>query len=269
MRIVRLQIERFRGIRSATLYPAIHNVYLGPNNIGKTAILEALNLLLNPEVGARSGVIDENDFFCREYRHPPRQVPPAPSSAAGMTGRVACSSFRLAVQSATTADESQQFTQLLAIRVEAVLNRPGRRRSEGIFVRAGSRGFCSQTGHRARRGRSIRLRPHRPPFASALAGYDEEEDDFTCKTFFRTDPQVSRDDSPPFTKHHKRRVGFLIYRDFRALQRPITLEPFALFSRLLASQDATPKNFESVLVELAGATEPLFRGKPNFASVVR
>ncbi len=55
MRIVQLRIERFRSIRSATLFPADHNVYLGPNNLGKTAILEALNLLLNPEIATRSG----------------------------------------------------------------------------------------------------------------------------------------------------------------------------------------------------------------------
>jgi len=31
--------------------------YWGPDNIGKTAILEALNLLLNPEIGTRGGVV--------------------------------------------------------------------------------------------------------------------------------------------------------------------------------------------------------------------
>ena len=34
MQIVRLEIERFRSIRSAVLFPGKHNVYLGPNNIG-------------------------------------------------------------------------------------------------------------------------------------------------------------------------------------------------------------------------------------------
>ena len=43
--------------------------------------------------------------------------------------------------------------------------------------------------------------------------------------FFLTDPQLEREASS-LTKHHKRRIGFLIYRDFRALQRPITLEPY-------------------------------------------
>lgn len=67
MRIVRLKISNFRCIRSAELLPTKHNVYLGPNNSGKTAVMEALNLLLNPESGYRSDVIDENDFYRRRY----------------------------------------------------------------------------------------------------------------------------------------------------------------------------------------------------------
>ena len=49
MKIVKLRIERFRAIREAELFPDSRNVYLGPNNIGKTAVLEALNILLSPE----------------------------------------------------------------------------------------------------------------------------------------------------------------------------------------------------------------------------
>ncbi|MDI7268715.1 MAG: hypothetical protein QME96_12045, partial [Myxococcota bacterium] len=82
MRIVRLQIERFRSIRSATFFPGAHNVYLGPNNLGKTAVLEALNLLLNPEIGGRGPVVDENDFHCREYRVPASGVPVGPVGGA-------------------------------------------------------------------------------------------------------------------------------------------------------------------------------------------
>ncbi len=67
MQIVRLRIERFRAIREAELYPDTHNVYLGPNNIGKTAVLEALNLLLSPEATSRREVVDESDFFERCY----------------------------------------------------------------------------------------------------------------------------------------------------------------------------------------------------------
>ena len=69
MKIVRLRIRNFRCIKFAELFPVKHNVLLGPNNTGKTAVLEALNLLLNPESSGRWTVIDENDFFSRDYTH--------------------------------------------------------------------------------------------------------------------------------------------------------------------------------------------------------
>src|SRR5579864_6745944 len=88
MKIVRLRIQNFRCIKFAELFPVKHNVLLGPNNTGKTAVLEALNLLLNPETSGRWTVIDENDFFSREYTHasggqptPAPQQTPAPQPA--------------------------------------------------------------------------------------------------------------------------------------------------------------------------------------------
>ena len=65
MRIVKIQISNFRCVKTATLFPQKHNVLLGPNNVGKTAVLEALNLLLNPEITFASQAIDENDFWNR------------------------------------------------------------------------------------------------------------------------------------------------------------------------------------------------------------
>ena len=65
MRIVRIRIQDFRCIREAEIFPRTHNVLLRPNNVGRTAVLGAINLALNPEIFARPGVIDENDFFNR------------------------------------------------------------------------------------------------------------------------------------------------------------------------------------------------------------
>ena len=67
MRIVRIIIRNFRCIKSSEIFPYQHNVLLGPNNSGKTTVLEALNLLLNPEMTFRSRAIDENDFYQRFY----------------------------------------------------------------------------------------------------------------------------------------------------------------------------------------------------------
>lgn len=270
MRIVRLQIENFRAIRQATLYPEKHNVYLGPNNIGKTSILEALNLLLNPEITARPGVIDENDFHCRAYRANPRPVADGDAADAAPVN-----------VEAGTADDGRDGPPVGAeppivedspaptIRIEAVLG--------GLTDDDIKNHFASvlvpwneadnvvvegaDAGDDPFDGAEVAIRP-------CFEGwYDEEEDDFVTRSFFRTDPNLPRDSCPVVTRTHKRAIGFLIYRDFRALQRPITLDPTGLFARLLQSQDATPRMFDDVLGRLKGAAAPFFDDQ-DFARVV-
>jgi putative ATP-dependent endonuclease of the OLD family len=300
LRIVRLEINRFRSIRSAILYPGVNNVFLGPNNIGKTTILEALNLLLNPEIGSRGSVVDENDFYCRDYRSVPPVAGPAatagncPATDLEQTDRdadealpdgdMADTSVVAAHEDATiepgasggptvetgsvVSDAEDVATEPPVIRVEAViagLTDDDINEFASVLVPwdANQRAVIEGTeeGNDPFANAEIAVRP------CFEAWYDEDEDEFAWRSFFRTDPQLSRDASPAFTKRHKRSIGFLIYRDFRALQRPITLEPYTLFGRLLQSQAATPKNFEKVLDELQGSILPLF-GEPNFARVV-
>ncbi len=45
MHIVRLKISGFRGVRSADIVLGRHTVLVGPNNSGKTTVIEALALL--------------------------------------------------------------------------------------------------------------------------------------------------------------------------------------------------------------------------------
>ncbi len=267
MRVVQLRIERFRSIHSATLFPLDHNVYLGPNNLGKTALLEALNLLLNPEIATRGAVVDENDFYCREYRLPPAAPTTAPTAGDGAEAAAGVAPSEGAPASAV-AETDPATPPPLMIRIEAVLtNLDDEDLGEFSSVLVPWDPAQRQVVEGTDEGQDPFATAERAVRPCFEAWYDEEEDDFAYRSFFRTDPQLSRDESPPFTKHHKRRIGFLIYRDFRALQRPITLEPFALFSRLLASQDATPRHFENVLTELEGAARPLFQ-EANFARVV-
>lgn len=292
MRIVRLEIERFRSIRSATLFPEVHNVYLGPNNIGKTSILEALNMLLNPEIGTRSGVVDENDFYRREYR----SSTPAAGTATAMnngdnaepeqTDRDAAAGEMSGAVLHDTPDEPgtasapvedgakmgsgvpRAATESPVIRIEAVIT--------GLTA-DDITAFSSVLVPWDAEHRLVVEGTDEgdDPFANAApavrpcfeAWYDVDEDEFAWKSFFVTDSQLTRDACPVFAKHHKRRIGFLIYRDFRALQRPITLEPYTLFGHLLQSQEATPKHFENVLDELHGSILPLF-SEPHFARVV-
>ena len=63
MKITKINIENFRGIKCASLLLPKHGVLIGDNNTGKTTILEALDLVLGPDRLNRIPVIDEHDFY--------------------------------------------------------------------------------------------------------------------------------------------------------------------------------------------------------------
>jgi DNA repair exonuclease SbcCD ATPase subunit len=60
MQVALLQIENFRGIRNGKVQFRDHTVLIGPNNSGKTTIVEALALVLGRDRLVRS--LTEHDF---------------------------------------------------------------------------------------------------------------------------------------------------------------------------------------------------------------
>ncbi|MBP0596212.1 AAA family ATPase [Paraburkholderia sp. LEh10] len=74
MRIARLCIENFRGIRHATLLLPKHEILIGDNNTGRTTALEALDLALGPERLHRVPPISEHDFYNGHYFNRPSRV---------------------------------------------------------------------------------------------------------------------------------------------------------------------------------------------------
>lgn len=238
MHIVRLAIDNFRCIRHAEIYPGRHTVMLGPNNTGKTTVLEALNLLLNPEVTPRSRAIDENDFYKRDYLASAAPeadaVPPEPPA------------IRIeAVVAGLTTDDEDAFRDHLV---------PWRAATREVVETAteGENAFANAET-------AIRV--------GFEAWYDAAEDDFIYDTYFLRSSSIPRDERPRFWREHKRRVGFLIYRDFRALTRPLTLEPTTLFARVLQSQDIALHRFEDVLTRLESALDPM-TSEPDVAAIM-
>jgi putative ATP-dependent endonuclease of OLD family len=61
MKIAFLEIENFRGIKEGKIAFADHSVLIGPNNSGKTTVIEALALVLGRDRLVRS--LTEHDFF--------------------------------------------------------------------------------------------------------------------------------------------------------------------------------------------------------------
>ena len=67
LKVCRLNISNFRGIKTATVLLPRHAVLIGDNNAGKTTLLEALDLVLGPDRLNRQPPIDEHDFFQGNY----------------------------------------------------------------------------------------------------------------------------------------------------------------------------------------------------------
>jgi putative ATP-dependent endonuclease of OLD family len=67
MRISRIKIENFRGIKTGELFFPQYTALVGDNNCGKSTVLEAIDLCLGPERLGRHPVIDEHDFYSGRY----------------------------------------------------------------------------------------------------------------------------------------------------------------------------------------------------------
>lgn len=62
--ILKLSIQRFRGLETFDWHPASGmNVILGGGDVGKTTVLEAIALLLNP---SNAAVVSESDYWNRD-----------------------------------------------------------------------------------------------------------------------------------------------------------------------------------------------------------
>lgn len=70
MQIAQLEIENFRGIREGTVQFSPHTVFVGPNNCGKTTVVEALALLFGRDRMIRQ--LTEHDFFGSNPQPPDR-----------------------------------------------------------------------------------------------------------------------------------------------------------------------------------------------------
>lgn len=70
MQLADLRIENFRGIREGTVRLGAHTVFIGPNNSGKTTVIEALALLFGRDRMVRP--LTEHDFFGSDPQPPDR-----------------------------------------------------------------------------------------------------------------------------------------------------------------------------------------------------
>ncbi len=76
MKINQLHIENFRSINSLDITLEDTTVFIGPNNSGKSAILEAVRIVLSRRWGQQGSGFTEHDVHCADENTDPRTAPP-------------------------------------------------------------------------------------------------------------------------------------------------------------------------------------------------
>ena len=212
MRIVKLNINNFRGIKTGEVLLSDHTVLVGDNNSGKSTVLEAIDLVLGPERLSRYPVIDEHDFYAGIYdgENPPE--------------------IYIEVLIVDLSD-----TQLIHFKDNIEWWDEANKK----FVEGPSPEGTDEA-------------TVLPALRLAFSGcYDKEEDDFTGETYFLHPPK-EEGPRLKFGTRDKRLCGFLFLRTHRTGSRALSLERGSLLDIILRLKELRPQMWEKILEQLRG-----------------
>jgi putative ATP-dependent endonuclease of OLD family len=235
LRISRLIIKNFRGVKYAELFLPEHAVLIGDNNTGKTTVLEAIDLVLGPDRIFRVPPVNEHDFFDGIYL-----IKKFDDSKANTEDTIG-------------ADKSAGKPELEVVKIEIEvtiidLNADQQARfgnyiefwdteSNDFYEEAKPAGVDSENINEA-----IRV--------SFIGEYDVEEDDFLGKTYFTR--SLTEEERPQhFTKKDKQVCGFLYLRSLRTGSRALSLERGSLLDIIFRVKELRPQMWESILDKLS------------------
>lgn len=212
MKIARIKIWNFRGIKSAELLLPDHVVFVGDNNTGKSSVLEAIDLVLGPERLRRPPPIDEHDFYAGDYIG----TDEAP--------------IAITVEVVVVGLSEQQILHFgnhiewWNTATETLLSEPPPEETDKPEVIHALRlGFEGK--------------------------YVAEDDDFSCETFFMS-PEGEEGSRDPFRTSDKRLCGFLFLRTLRTGSRALSLERGSLLDIILRLKELRLNMWEDVLGQL-------------------
>jgi len=219
LKVVHLSIANFRGVKSAEIHFDGHTLLVGPNNVGKSTILEALDLVLGPDRLARFPPIEEYDFHNASYLLPP--------------------------------EEGEDLPRTVPIRIEAVLTDL----TEEVENRCGGHlEFWMLSGRRLlEAGEAQAANP--PETVSCLrletiGQYNPAEDEFEAQTWFSHSPDAPVGELAPVRKDIKRLFGFLYLRTLRTGSRALSLERGSLLDLILRLKQVRTGLWERAIARL-------------------
>lgn len=263
MRVARLTIENYRGIKKAVILFPKHGVLIGDNNTGKTTILEALDLALGPDRLNRQPPIDEHDFFRGKYvakavalkangdpvdAAEPELAKTAPPPGEDEKAAVEKPRIEITVTVADLTTEQKakfgDYVEFWDATTNTLYDQPNPTGVDAAHITE-----------------ALRVTFH--------GWYDEEEDDFEGRTFF-TRSLTEGDRPEPFSKREKQVCGFLYLRSLRTGSRALSLERGSLLDIILRLKEVRPQMWEATLGTLSAisvASDPDLGLSPVLKSI--
>jgi putative ATP-dependent endonuclease of the OLD family len=221
VKVTRLIIQNFRGISSAVLLFDGHTLFIGRNNVGKSTICEALDLVLGPDRLARSTPVEEFDFYNARYLDEDGQTPVP---------------IRIEVLLTDLSDEVAR---------QCFANLEHWHMNERRLLGSGE---IDQVDS-AHVERCLRL--------TTIARYDPEEDQFTASTVYSGEEVTSEDEPRRVANQVKRSIGFLYLRALRTGSRALSLERGSLLDIILRMKNVRTGLWERTRKRLAELDPPI------------
>lgn len=221
MKVVRLTIANFRGIKSAELLFDGHTLMVGTNNVGKSTICEALDLVLGPDRLNRFPPVDEFDFYNATYLTPPAAEGEKPQP---VPLRIEAVLVELCGEIDNKCGGNVEFWHLKEQRILG----PG----EVAATNPPDVVPC------------LRI--------ETLGKYDPDEDEFVAKTYFSHSPDAAVGELTAVPKPIKRLFGFLYLRTLRTGSRALSLERGSLLDIILRTKGVRTSLWEKTISRLRG-----------------
>ena len=250
MKISRLKISNFRGIKSAELLFPDHVVMIGDNNTGKSTVLEAIDLVIGPDRLSKRSPIDEHDFYMGRY------LPEKSTESASGTDTTKSDGNDIDDTSDNDAETDgeaaakEEFS-TPQIRIEATITDLSDEQTARFndYVEWWDTVACSFYTESSLKGvdSDAIVAALRVAF---IGEYVDNDDDFEGRTYFARSLEES-DNPQSFSRRDKQYCGFLYLRSLRTGRRALSLEHGSLLDIILRLKEIRPKMWESTINGLA------------------
>lgn len=234
MKVTCLSIKNFRGIREAQLYFDGHTLLVGTNNVGKSTICEALELVLGLDRLRRFPPVEEFDFYNAAYLDKSVE-PPVP----------------------------------LPIEIEAVLTNL----SEELATKCFDRLEHWHLPEKRLLGKGEIELVDKPETCECLrvktvASYNIEDDEFEAQSLFCSGPMKPDGSQSEVPRHIRQLFGFFYLRALRTGSRALSLERGSLLDIILQRRHIRAGIWENAIERLRELTPPIDEGAVDLAPIL-